>query len=548
MNLVTAREKVGDLRSRRWTGTDAQRVFRVSVAEPAIKQLASECPEAFIPDEETSVVYRDWTDVSLGRTLASTVDPRVLDFGATSAPGATAIVTNGTWDAIYWLEVTRADGTIIRRRCREFFTATIAATSHYCVSIDRAWPGTADTGLSFRLYQPYFYMRDDVTDVIDGRVFNEHRQAVFTVPAGAVRFFQEEDYRGTGNGTPRRLSRWGHEQVSAPNRAPTVALDTIPDISEFVDVPGVDSDGDGLTDAEEDVIYNTDPQDPDSDSDGFADGYEVENGSDPNVADPPDTYGWIGPEPPGAFRYCYTYVWGKRDIVELIAPGAHADPMLESAPSPVSSAVTVPDMSSRVRLTNLVNIDYQQGFDPVPSALRSGHSGWRKRIYRARASVIAGTDTKDAIESPENVYYFLAEVDGDVTEYIDDGSVTPDYFRRLPESTGYFKWVLSPHADGQYTVDWRVYRRPGVLLADTDTPPVHPDFEDMLLTLYCKWAAMADKQPAEAAVHETEFQAKLGKWRAKDANPAAAVVPISWSMEDWGGDYHRYTPFTSVTP
>jgi hypothetical protein len=41
-----------------------------------------------------------------------------------------------------------------------------------------------------------------------------------------------------------------------------------------------DSDGDGLTDPEE-VLYQTDPQNPDSDGDGFSDGEEVDAGSDP---------------------------------------------------------------------------------------------------------------------------------------------------------------------------------------------------------------------------------------------------------------------------
>lgn len=47
----------------------------------------------------------------------------------------------------------------------------------------------------------------------------------------------------------------------------------------------VDSDNDGLTDAEE-ALYGTDPFNPDSDGDGFTDGEEVAAGTDPN--DPND--------------------------------------------------------------------------------------------------------------------------------------------------------------------------------------------------------------------------------------------------------------------
>ncbi|MCQ8186485.1 Ig-like domain-containing protein, partial [Parvularcula maris] len=45
----------------------------------------------------------------------------------------------------------------------------------------------------------------------------------------------------------------------------------------------VDSDGDGLADLAETSIWNTDPNDPDTDDDGLSDGYEVEINSDPLV-------------------------------------------------------------------------------------------------------------------------------------------------------------------------------------------------------------------------------------------------------------------------
>jgi hypothetical protein len=44
----------------------------------------------------------------------------------------------------------------------------------------------------------------------------------------------------------------------------------------------VDTDDDGISDSDEINIYGTDPTDPDTDNDGFTDGYEIANGLDPN--------------------------------------------------------------------------------------------------------------------------------------------------------------------------------------------------------------------------------------------------------------------------
>jgi len=46
----------------------------------------------------------------------------------------------------------------------------------------------------------------------------------------------------------------------------------------------IDSDNDGLTDDEEDNIWFTDPNNPDTDGDGYLDGDEVDNGYDPLIA------------------------------------------------------------------------------------------------------------------------------------------------------------------------------------------------------------------------------------------------------------------------
>jgi len=65
---------------------------------------------------------------------------------------------------------------------------------------------------------------------------------------------------------------------------------------------GVDTDADGLSDDDELNLTGTDPFGPDSDDDGFNDGWEVSAGSDPlDPLDLPDapplpvagTWGWL---------------------------------------------------------------------------------------------------------------------------------------------------------------------------------------------------------------------------------------------------------------
>lgn len=487
MNRLTLRTNA--LNRRNWHA-DVDTAFVVEVnttcVDGAIKRLASEVPEAFIPDRESVFVYGDADQASLVRTIAATTDAYVLDLGV--AAGGTAVFVDGTRDGITRIEVALADGTVRTRQCREFWLQSGGPyDGHYLVSVDTQWPNSTDTGLSFRLYQPYFYLRDNVTSLVDGLIFDSARQILVPLPAGFVRRTDLEDFRGRYKGRPVGLARWEFFQLAAPNKTPTVTIDQ--------------------------AIGPTN---------------------------------WVGPEPMGTFTYRHTLVWGRKDF-EVLAPGGGYDPTWESAASPESASATVAALTDRVILGGLPNIDFQLGFGTV-GTLRRGHSGLRHRIYRARTTVTAGGGFETNIETP-GIYFFLAEVDGETTTYTDDGSVIPDYSRRLPESRGYYAWSTTPHQDALYRIDLRVYRRPLSLLVDSDAPAVHPEFDDMLEDLVLTRLCELDKSPEAALVYENQFQARLLAYRAKEANPADVVPPHYWrpvgGVSEDDDYYTRYAPYTS---
>lgn len=72
--------------------------------------------------------------------------------------------------------------------------------------------------------------------------------------------------------------------VRAPFLVSRSLLETVKPIASTPTVvaSGIDTDRDGLSDAEEMNVYHTSPYVPDTDSDGLSDGQEVALGSDPN--------------------------------------------------------------------------------------------------------------------------------------------------------------------------------------------------------------------------------------------------------------------------
>ena len=477
------REKV--LARRAWRAdVDATALAEINGAlNDAVRKLAGDCPAAFVPDVEHVVVIPDYTQTTMGRTLQATTDPYLLAFSTPTSGTFQTPNTSGVWDGIMHLEVQTADGVWHRRQCREFFTIAPVGITVYVVSIDRPWANSTDTGMPFRLHQPEFFFRDDVTEVLDGTVWDSSGSRFMEVAERGVVEREEQDFQGRNKGRPEKMTRGRHYQLQGPATPPTWIQ--------------------------------------------------------------PDQSSWVGKEPLGTFRFCYTYVWGRKDS-EFKDEFGQYDPMWESSPSPVSTAVVVTSAPATIiRIAGMTNIDYMINFDPPVTAgvYRYGHSGLRKRIYVSRDATNTAGAFEDNVEA-RGTFVLLAEVNGNDATYDWDGSVLPNPFRRLPEVTGYFAYTLVPHQDKDYTIDFRVRRRPAELTNDYDAPKVQPDSEEALNLLGMYYVAQLDKQPEAAAEYLEQYtgnpnrriEGELPKLLRKWGNTAKVLPAGRWGVRNYQSD------------
>tara|TARA_Y100001973_G_C5208862_1_gene343771 strand:- start:1606 stop:3216 length:1611 start_codon:yes stop_codon:yes gene_type:complete len=491
----------------------------------ALDRLAGDVPEALIPDEEHIVLLPDVvsTDSTVSAYLRTTVDSLVLRFTdtsnatlGTSAATAWRPTVTGLWDGIMHIEVKDPDGTWHRRQSREWWVDA----NEYYVTIDRPWRNATDTSMEFRIHQPEFFVDDDVMEVLEpARIWDGSRQQVWAIDTAGASRQDMVDFQGNSKGRPFRFWRGRHFQMPTPRHRPLATLD--------------------------------------------------------------DKTPWVGPEQIGIFQFCYTIVWGRKDPEWQVAPGGVTDPQWESAPSPVSELIQVmnPQLIERTVVQNgeatvLVegpeglekttttgptkktvvvkqgggspvlraeNIDFMTGFD-VAASTRESRSGFRIRFYVARQSYELGQPTPgaaDNIVEDAGIFYFLAEVDpATVTPtatFTWTGSVTPDFYRPLKHSTGYYAHKVYPHQDARYELDFRVLRLPRKFIHDSDTAPIQRDAVPALIELSLYYMCLLDGvDQTGAQAHLNRFQELARRYRARYANTGHVVEPVPL-----GGYYAR---------
>jgi hypothetical protein len=410
----------------------------------AYQQLALEAPFLFFEDKvhfATEIEVNSVSGTATDRLAVNSTDVRVLE----RPEGITGIAnfpTDGSWDGRE-IEVTDPAGQVHRRTIR---TTWSTGGGGLCrLSIDRPWPNSSDTGMTYRITTPRYFLPADVIEVQNMRLWSPlYRNPIHLKYRQEVQEDWQDDMQGQNSAsTPVRAFRMGHFQLDAPTTAPVVTTT--------------------LTQAAT----------------------------------------WDGPDPAGEFQYCYTYAWGYRDAEFVSAMGTQ-EPKWESAPSPISTAKTAVYGGSALEVKT-PDLNWMLGFGGA-SDPRYQKTGMRKRIYRRRNSIEGGANTR--IESPP-IYYFLTEVSAHVTAYTDTGATQVDIQRRLKTVHGYQSIQLSPMPDARYDVDIRCIRRPSPLDQDTDVARIHEEAMDVLIhkTLGLVYEAMGN--PDMAAVSKGTYMSQL---------------------------------------
>lgn len=484
LSLAGIRQSIYDRRSTASSGTSQDTRINRAI-NSALQKLASDVPEALQPSTLNVVLHPDIvsSDASVKAEIAATADSRVLKL--TQAGGAALSASAGTWvpavdrtwDGLMHLEVTTAGGNTLRRQARDWWFNT--GDNHYYVSIDKPWPNATDTGLAFRIFQPYFYLPSNVMRSMDALIYDSSRRVLKHVdPQSKVRW-GFDDYQGNSKGPPERYFRQKQFQLQAPRLTPAAQ-------------------------------------------------HHVSTA-------------WSGPMPQGIFEIYYTIVWGRMGD-DHISPEGVSDPLFESAPSPPLTFDATQDPNALVISTLNVDAMAGFEVQSTLRVGRSGYririyvgrkSVAGKGLYFAPYSRIESS----------GIPYLLAEVDptaivgtSNFAAFTWTGAIIPDYERPMPHSTGHYGYSVYPHQDARYEVDVPVLQAPRPLLDDQDTPPIRQEAYGIFVESCLYYAALLDGNDQEGAqIHQRRYEKSLRKFRHRYANPAAVVEAVPFSVDTHTG-------------
>ena len=534
----------------------------------AVQQLSLDAPFLFFEDRLRIQTEKDWTsatDVATDRCILVAETSSVFsgaynpwtfkiqlavatDGTATTDSGqvqwAVAAATSGfgakAWGG-RWIDITTDSGRVVRTQIRSVWLESASESGHTVTyayfTVMSPWPYElyGEGPFSYRVYTDDYYLPDDLIEVRNVRIVGTQHE----VPLTGIGQKEADDAgysneRGSGAGVPRLFFRGRHVQLPGPNTAPSVS----------------------------------------------------NSGS------------WLGPEPPGEFEYYATYCWGYRSVdytnpgialwttgalewtetattsssdSDRVAAARKREPLWESAPSPVSDAVTVaaPSGSSpTAALITLPNLEYMLGFmlDGTTATGGAGtafrrvnvaHSGWRVRLYRRRKSAtftnyttfgdtISGQhiDSLHAMDI-QDAAFLLVELRLDEFNegrWTDDGKVIPDYMRRLRTVNGYQGIRFWPRPDDEYDIEVRCVRRPQALVSASDAPPVHAEAVKLIVDYAAALLYERLGETGNSMARMQDYAKNLDTLRGRYSDIRPSNTPIRRRLARAFG-YDRYDPW-----
>lgn len=406
------------------------------------------------------------TDPWVLQRSMSIFEPNIVDWDET-----------GLWRG-RMLEVTDPTGQIHRHRIRDVYTA---GNDYQQITLHRPWHNLTDAAMDFRIYTDEYSLPNDVMEIHSLRLAKRNQNWPLEVigELEAEKLSLDDAPGQVPAGVPRVAWRREHRKMVAdPTYTPPVAL---------VNIAG--------------------------------------------------NFDWVGPEPTGTFSYAFTYYWGIRDDEDQTwgpagdvqtSTTAFRTPLWESAPSPISAEIVVPDTDTGadgrlVRVTT-PNVSQMMGFNEA-AAIRLNRTGIRKRIYRRRHTVtsanyalLPNTEVNGAIIETPDKYFLVADIAGSDVLWDDTGVAVPDYHAPLKETHGYETFALYPRPDARYEIEVRCLRRPAVLVDDEDTPRMHYDATETLFwrTLILLYESMGNADMADRAVSYYQQHLKKATDRYSD--------------------------------
>jgi hypothetical protein len=475
MNRGDLRSLLFGLRSMNPGNTAAQARANTAI-NLALRRISGDAPEALHPATVHASLFGNRSSSASGYTLAvNPTDRYVLETTIpTVVDGVTVELwnTTGQWDGIFHIEAQDGIGRYRRRQCREFWKTVDGDNTTWRVSLDRPWHNATDTGMEWRLHQPYFFLPADIGKIYDLRIWEDGVEKIITASAAHAVTAGEVDYRGNHNGQPYQITREHYYQEPAPRWTPEVSI----------------------------------------------------SASD-----------WTGNHPRVAARFKITTCWGTRsEEWRASASGGLGtnDPTFESGPSPASAVFDGTSNNKGIKIT-LPQRDFMLNFSDQ-DAVRATRSGRYHRIYVALSSVAASAGSAQSVSVPQieadSCYYYLATVAGNLTEYNWTGTTHPDRTRPLPESHGYYAWNAYPPTDSYRELDIRAHRRPQLLEHDQDVVPIPPDVIDPFIECCLYYLCKQDEAETDAAAAEQRYLRGVAKLLSRYGSPVHSLEPRGWDV------------------